>query len=261
MGQLLPLAYCLLTRKTRAIYTQMFLSLKDQAEKRGFSVCVTRLRVDFEDACIKAFTDVFPEARVECCFFHLCQAHWRKIVDLGLRTQYIADEHLALSLRMFTALAFVPVEHVYHVFAELCETVPDAAHAIIPYMEETYVGGYRSESSTKPDGSLVLKRQWREPTYPVGLWNVHERTLAGEPRTNNQHEGWHRRFKTIVDKHHPNIFLFIDKLRSEQSRTETQVEKLIGGQKPVKLFPAQQQTCICHKPGLSSKSVSKVTRT
>ncbi|XP_053407311.1 uncharacterized protein LOC128559510 [Mercenaria mercenaria] len=109
---------------------------------------------------------------------------------------------------MFTALAFVPVDRVYDVFAQLCEYVPQIVQQFIPYMEDTYIGSWRFQSKTKPDGHMVFKRQWRDPMYPPHLWNVYKRTLEGEPRTNNQLEGWHRRFKTIVDKNHPNIYLY-----------------------------------------------------
>jgi len=85
---------------------------------------VTVLRVDFEDTCIKAFVDVFPEATVECCFFHLAKAHWRKVGDLGLRQQYLSDKEFAITIRMFTALAFLPPDAVYTVFGELCESIP-----------------------------------------------------------------------------------------------------------------------------------------
>lgn len=78
----------------------------------------------------------------------------------------------------------------------------------------------------------VFSRQWRQPMFEPSLWNVRSRTLENEPRTNNQLEGWHRRFKTIVDKHHPNIFQFIDKLKGEQARTETVIEQLIAGTDP-----------------------------
>ncbi|XP_053390501.1 uncharacterized protein LOC128553388 [Mercenaria mercenaria] len=126
-GQLLPLAFCILTRKTRIMYREMFSSICEQAEKRDILVSESQFRVDFEDPCIKAFQDVYPEANVECCFFHLTQAHWRKIGDLGLRMRYVEDENFAISLRMFTALAFVPQDAVFAVFAELCEAIPEAA--------------------------------------------------------------------------------------------------------------------------------------
>ena len=72
----------------------------------------------------------------------------------------------------------------------------------------------------------------REPLFAVGLWNVREQTLSGEPRTNNHLEGWHRRFKTIVDRFHPNIYEFVDKLRGEQARVETTIEHLVAGGNP-----------------------------
>ena len=45
-------------------------------------------------------------------------------------------------------------------------------------------------------------------------------------------EGWHRRFSTVVAKHHPNIYDFISCLRAEQTRTETDISKLDMGEVP-----------------------------
>ena len=67
---------------------------------------------------------------------------------------------------------------------------------------------------------------------PPHLWNVYERTIAEEPRTNNILEGWHRRFNTIVAKHHPNIYEFLERLKGEQAHTDTLVVQLIAGQQP-----------------------------
>ena len=61
---------------------------------------------------------------------------------------------------------------------------------------------------------------------------VFERTTADEPRTNNILEGWHRRFNTIVVKHHPNICEFLERLKGEQAHTDTLVEQLVAGQQP-----------------------------
>jgi hypothetical protein len=83
---------------------------------------------------------VFPDATVEACFFRLAQAHWRKVGDLCLRKSYLDDKEFAISMRMFTALAFISHDKVVDVFATLCEAIPDTAHGFIPYMEETYNG-------------------------------------------------------------------------------------------------------------------------
>ena len=53
---------------------------------------------------------------------------------------------------------------------------------------------------------------------------VFERTIVDEPRINNILEGWHRRFNTIVAKHHPNIYEFLERLKGEQAHTDTLVE-------------------------------------
>ena len=108
LRQTLPLVYCLLTKKSYSIYLEMFTALKTQAESRDINISVNSFRIDFEVACIKGFKEIFPDAQVKCCFFQLAQAHLRKIVDLGLRQIYMEDETVSLSLRMFTALAFVP---------------------------------------------------------------------------------------------------------------------------------------------------------
>ena len=79
---------------------------------------------------------------------------------------------------------------------------------------------------------VSFKKKFKAPTFPPELWSVYDRTLADEPRTNNQLEGWHRRFKVIVDKHHPNIYQFMDRLKGEQAHTETTIEQLIGGMVP-----------------------------
>ena len=55
-------------------------------------------------------------------------------------------------------------------------------------------------------------------------------TIADEPRMNDIVRGWHRRFNTIVAKHHPNIYEFLERLKGEQAHTDTLVEQLIAGQ-------------------------------
>ena len=96
MGQLLPLDFCLLTRKTRLIYREMVASNRDQATKLDICLSLSHFRVDFENAFVKRFKDVFPDKNF-VCFFLSSAAHWRKTCDLGLRTQYVEDETFAMN--------------------------------------------------------------------------------------------------------------------------------------------------------------------
>ena len=73
MGQLLPLDFCLLTRKTRLIYREMVASNRDQATKLDICLSLSHFRVDFENAFVKGFKDVFPDKNFGCCFFYLAQ--------------------------------------------------------------------------------------------------------------------------------------------------------------------------------------------
>lgn len=45
---------------------------------------------------------------------------------------------------------------------------------------------------------------------------MRERTLAGDHRTNNNCEAWHRRFSATIQCHHPSFFKFIKALQKEQ---------------------------------------------
>ena len=58
----------------------------------------SRIIMDFERAAIDAFQAEWPTTTVKGCFFHFTQNIWRKLQALGLKHQYIHDEHLALQL-------------------------------------------------------------------------------------------------------------------------------------------------------------------
>ena len=79
-----------MTKKSKSTYELLFGTFKDMAREKDIEIKVETIRTDFEEAAIKAATKVF-DVGIECCFFHLCQAHWRKIQDLVLRQTYIED--------------------------------------------------------------------------------------------------------------------------------------------------------------------------
>ena len=54
--------------------------------------------VDFEQAAIKAFKEVFPGSQVTGCLFHLSQSINRKINEKGLSSQFRSDEEFCFQV-------------------------------------------------------------------------------------------------------------------------------------------------------------------
>ncbi|KAK3911523.1 V-type ATP synthase subunit I [Frankliniella fusca] len=69
---------------------------------------------------------------------------------------------------------------------------------------------------------------------PPDIWNCYERTVQGLPRTTNTCEAWHRRLGTLVGKHHPSLFVFLDQLQEEIGEVDVQITRAEGGYTPVK---------------------------
>lgn len=96
----------------------------------------------------------------------------------------------------------------------------DAVQNLINYFEATYIG--------RTDRAGIR----RPPMFPKELWNVYDITLQGLPRTNNHIEGWHNALRKFVGQSHPNIFKFIDSLRSEQNIQELKMAQISASQEP-----------------------------
>ena len=74
---------------------------------------------DFELDLQNAVKVVFPTIKIEGCLFHLSQACHRKICELGYKSKYSTEKQFQLKVKVFCALAFLPIEHVVPAFG-LC---------------------------------------------------------------------------------------------------------------------------------------------
>lgn len=80
------------------------------------------IQINFKQVFISAFQDIFPNAKINGCYFHFCQCIWRKIQSLGLQKTYSEDSTFGLQVKQLCALAFVPVHNVVYAFEELIES-------------------------------------------------------------------------------------------------------------------------------------------
>lgn len=216
LGRTVPLVYCLLPKKSKEVYLMAFNAIKSKLLENDLTIEVETFRFDFETASHKAAKEVFPESKVECCFFHFGQANWRHVAGLGFRQRYIEDVDFALKVRMVTALAFMPECSIRDGFQQVSAIMPEEFGEFLEYFAKTYVGRYTVIS--RPGETMRLG--WKDGKFPPSTWSVYERVLSDDPRTNNFLEGWHNRFASIVGVSHPDIYKFIVSLKSEQARCE-----------------------------------------
>ena len=99
-GQVFPCVYALLPDKSEQTYRKLLQITKDAIEERlpeadGLGGTII---TDMEKSATNAFRIVFPDKVQTVCFFHFCQAIWRKAQQLVLQAQYGADADFALQV-------------------------------------------------------------------------------------------------------------------------------------------------------------------
>ena len=135
------------------------------------------------------------------------------------------------------ALAFLPIEDIPEGITYIRTITPIDAEGLVDYFDQTYVTGtFRRAGIPRngPDGGALLHMRRVPPRYPPALWNVHQATLDGEARTNNQCEGWNNRFTHLVAYQHPSVWTMIDTLKKEDAVSCTHIAKDLNGQPPKK---------------------------
>ncbi|KAL3105186.1 hypothetical protein niasHT_028858 [Heterodera trifolii] len=71
-----------------------------------------------------------------------------------------------------------------------------------------------------------------EPRFKAEAWNVYERTLSDDDRTNNFAEAAHKRLQCHFNCRHPTLWNFIDVLRKAQATTDADYSKFVKGIEP-----------------------------
>ena len=98
----------------------MWTSLIASCSARNLQLQVSVIHIDFEKKAMHTvLQEIFPAAVIKCCRFHLGQAWWRKIQNLGLSHKYKdTDSALGKWLKLSFGLHFVDVDDVEECFVE-----------------------------------------------------------------------------------------------------------------------------------------------
>ena len=168
---------------------------------------------DFEAALLETIRLQFPNARHLGCHFHYGQCIWRKVQDVGLAGEYNAGGNVQAFIQKCIALAFIPPSEVNDKFHELVHRLSDEEQtklaSFIDYFRATWLGGM----------------------FPIPMWNKYG--TVRQHRTNNAMESWHASLRRLLPTH-PNLFIFIHVIKTQQAFSKILVCQADGGKSPSK---------------------------
>jgi len=121
------------------------------------------------------------------------------------------------------ATAFVPItsiEAAMDVLNDVNTGMDPQLQPVIDWLEDNYLG------------RLGRNGIRRNPIFPPRMWNMYERTVNGQDRTNNHVEAAHRRLQSVLQMDHPSIWRFIDGLRRVQKERDVLFEQMVAGHPP-----------------------------
>ncbi|CAM1308281.1 Uncharacterised protein g4809 [Pycnogonum litorale] len=119
---------------------------------------------------------------------------------------------------MIVSLAFVPIDDLDDALDTLSDELMDELTPILNWLEDNYIGRPGRNNRRRP------------ALFPPRIWNVYQRTLDAEDRTNNYAEAAHRRLQAELDIVHPSIWKFVDGLRHVQKGRDVVYEQYVRGQ-------------------------------
>ncbi|XP_052251127.1 uncharacterized protein LOC127874188 isoform X2 [Dreissena polymorpha] len=192
-----PLAYALMSRRSKDDYVQVFRSLR----RRLGDLSVEWIMLDFEAATWQAIREVFPDAVIRGCVFHFTQRIYRKITTEGLSTAYQQHGDKFEFFRKIMSLPYLPVEQIEPAFNRLMEVAEGVGGPVLRVCE--YI------SRTWIHGSV-----WRPLNWCV---------FREEVRTNNDLEGWHRRINARACSANLGLYKLANLLREESETVDLHI--------------------------------------
>lgn len=142
-GHYIPLVYALLPGQSEEIYRNMWSCLIDICSARNLLLKPSVIHADFEVAMLTVLRDIYPTAVIKCCRFHLGQAWWRKIQNLGLGSEYKDNtSDIGQWLKLSFGLHFIDPKEVEDCFVEeLMTNAPqdDRCTRFADYLVDNYI--------------------------------------------------------------------------------------------------------------------------
>lgn len=202
VGGIHPIIYALLPNKKGETYRKLFTMLIDLNPR----LLPDSISIDFEIAAISAIKEAFPQLNVHGCYYHLTKNFWKKMGDIGMISNYNNDANFSVMVKMIILLAFVPIEDLDVATDLLADDLPDDIVPLLEWFKEYYIGRKNRR-----------KLGHRSPQFPPEIWNLYQRVLTNQNRTNNHAEAANRRLNIQMGVTNPTIWSFINCLKKIQT--------------------------------------------
>ena len=191
-----PLGYVLMSGKRQVDYEHVFERLKTYLQHGDQRLKVKTVLMDFERAAWNAVKKVFPDVKVRGCWFHFCQAIYRKAKNLGLSKAFQKKRDVNLLIRQLMNLALMDVPAIPGLFETLKKVarraMNEAVNKLIDYVERYWING------------VFTPADWSCYGYDI--------------RTNNEIESWNGKLWIKADRKALNIYLLAQLLFQDATR-------------------------------------------
>jgi hypothetical protein len=204
---MIPFMYVFMSHKTKTAYVKVFEWLKAFAALNNIALAWQYITCDFESGLLPAIKQCLQMngllVDIIGCYFHYCQALYKKINESGLSNQYRNDAALQTFIRSLMTLPFIPLRSVVDFYFTIFRPVlnPNSQvklNKFIVYFEKTWLG---------PDAK-----------FAPNLWNVYD--VKDNHTTNNHLESWHYQIKKKCLRKYKKLWCVIEVLKYEQEVSE-----------------------------------------
>lgn len=188
-GDYVPLVFCLLKDKNVETYQKSLWYVVQKCSDLNLTFGPRTITVDFEVPIRRAVLSVWPSVTIVMCRFNLIRDWYRKIQELGLKSEYKKNDWLKNTF----GLPFLNPSEVSDCFSfDFMSDIPDDGKysQYADYLLENYI----DENSE----------------FPPDVWASHTAALN---RATNDCKWFYSHFNDRNYKSHPSIFTFINILK------------------------------------------------
>jgi hypothetical protein len=218
-GGVHPIIFALLPDKQSKTYEKLF----DMLLKLKPGLDPVSISLDFELAVINSVQKYFKNAQIFGCFFHLTKNFRKKMGELHLLSIYANDSEFSIATKMIISLAFVCINDLDNAIDVLSNYLPEELQSMLEWFEDNYIGRMNRNN-----------RNRRKPRFAPQTWNLYQRVLNYQNKTNNHAEAANRRLNIEMGCDHPTLWSFIINLKKIQAGRDIYYNQLEAGRSPPK---------------------------